>query len=99
MLLFGNFWKTCVLRKSSFYLGKTTIFEDLGTSSAVKLALERRFQAPFDPGMAFWGSLGRQVGPGPAVWRALGRQVGSGTAVLGALRSFGGLETAVLGPL
>ena len=50
--LFGIFWKTCVLRKSWFYNGKTTIFEDLGASAVVKLALEWRFQRPLDVKLA-----------------------------------------------
>ena len=58
VLLFGNFWKTFVLRKSSFYLGKTTVFEDLGTSSAVKVG----------HGTTVSGTLGRQVGPETVVW-------------------------------
>ena len=72
VFLFGNFWKTCVLRKLSFYLGKTTIFEDLGTSSAVKLALELRFQrtldvklaseARFRPPFGVLGALKQRVG-------------------------------------
>ena len=63
VFLFGNFWKTCVLRTSSFYLGKTTVFEDLATSSAVKDG----------HGTTVSGTLGRQVGFGTSVLGALWR--------------------------
>ena len=79
VLLFGNFWKTRVLQKSSVSLGKTSIFEDLGTSAAVKLTMERRFQRPLDVKLALerrfrapFGVLGalkrRFGGPETAFW-------------------------------
>ena len=61
-LLSGKFRKTRVLRKSWFYLGKTMIFEDLGASAAVKLALEQRFWGPLDVKLPlerrFWRPFG-----------------------------------------